>query len=117
MALETAWLSQQPAPQTLWRARAPSESYTALMKDIGAPIEPFVAGVLSTMLDKCSDKVRDIIHNHLCAVAASISFETVSGILLLQLFGLQTFWPACCVLVPSLPVQLWVELPCSYPPE
>lgn len=35
------------------------ETYTALMKDIGAPIEPFVAGVLSTILDKCSDKVCD----------------------------------------------------------
>lgn len=33
------------------------EAYTALMKDIAAPIEPFVAAVLSTILDKCSDKV------------------------------------------------------------
>ena len=34
------------------------ETYTALVKDIGTPIEPFVAGVLSTILDKCSDKVN-----------------------------------------------------------
>ena len=40
------------------------ESYTALMKDIGNPIEPFVAGVLSTIFDKCSDKVRNT-HHHL----------------------------------------------------
>ena len=34
------------------------ETYTALMKDIGAPMEPFIALVLSTILDKCSDKVH-----------------------------------------------------------
>ena len=71
------------------------------MKDIGAPIEPFVAGVLSTMLDKCSDKVRDIIHNHLCAIAASIPLRLYLVYCCLRLFGLQTFWPACCVLEVS----------------
>ena len=33
------------------------EAYQALITDIGAPVEPFVALVLSTILDKCSDKV------------------------------------------------------------
>ncbi len=78
------------------------ESYTALMKDIGAPIEPFVAGVLSTMLDKCSDKVRDIIHNHLCAVAASIPLRLYLvyccfNFLACRLFGLHVvFWCPVC---------------------
>ncbi len=49
------------------------ETYTALMKDIGAPIEPFVAGVLSTMLDKCSDKVRK--HHHLCSTVTIVVFR------------------------------------------
>ena len=40
------------------------ESYTALMKDIGNPIEPFIAGVLSIIFDKCSDKVGKL-HHHL----------------------------------------------------
>ena len=30
------------------------------MKDIGTPIEPFIANVLSTILDKCSDKVHPL---------------------------------------------------------
>ena len=34
------------------------EAYLALINDIGAPMEPFVALVLPTILDKCSDKVR-----------------------------------------------------------
>ena len=38
------------------------ETYTALIKDIGTSIEPFVAGMLSTILDKCSDKVNTFSH-------------------------------------------------------
>jgi len=38
------------------------ETYTGLMKDIGAPMEPFIALVLSTILDKCSDKVYFNLH-------------------------------------------------------
>lgn len=30
------------------------------MKDIGTPIEPFVANLLSIILDKCSDKVHPL---------------------------------------------------------
>ena len=33
------------------------EAYQALITDVGAPMEPFVALVLATILDKCSDKV------------------------------------------------------------
>ena len=36
------------------------ETYVTLMKDIGTPIEPFIANVLSTILDKCSDKVHPL---------------------------------------------------------
>lgn len=34
------------------------ETYTALIKEVGTPVEPFIALVLSTILEKCSDKVR-----------------------------------------------------------
>lgn len=33
------------------------ETYTALITEVGHPVEPFVALVLATILDKCSDKV------------------------------------------------------------
>jgi hypothetical protein len=36
------------------------EAYTSLIKEIGAPIEPFVALVLAPVLDRCSDKVLSI---------------------------------------------------------
>lgn len=34
------------------------EAYEALIKEIGTPVEPFVALVLSAILERCSDKVR-----------------------------------------------------------
>lgn len=33
------------------------ETYTALITEIGHPVEPFVALVLATIFEKCSDKV------------------------------------------------------------
>ncbi|EIE22864.1 elongation factor EF-3 [Coccomyxa subellipsoidea C-169] len=36
------------------------ETYTALIKEIGTPVEPFVALVLATILEKCSDKVTPV---------------------------------------------------------
>ena len=48
------------------------EAYTALIAAIGAPVEPFVALVLSTILDKCSDKVGAPSAQHNCIVVEAL---------------------------------------------
>lgn len=45
------------------------ETYTALITEIGHPVEPFVALVLATLLDKCSDKVT-LLPIYVCKKAA-----------------------------------------------
>jgi hypothetical protein len=57
------------------------------MKDIGTPIEPFVANVLSTTLDKCSDKVEPSSPAFIVRVSAKglliVKLQTAFTVLLL----------------------------------
>lgn len=48
------------------------ETYTALITEIGHPVEPFVALVLATILEKCSDKVMIPFFNTLFDFASLI---------------------------------------------
>ena len=50
------------------------ETYTALITEVGTPVEPFVALVLSTILEKCSDKVT-LRPPTFCAIALTYQLQ------------------------------------------